>query len=567
MIIIRKKLLHAFVCTALVALSSPAMAQLDIPGSADVGRADSSIPSPEFGDVSSPTINIPEVRVDNAPTGADNIYLTLNDIEFSGVTAYSKAELEAVYAQYLGQRISLTQVYGIAQSITRKYRGDGYIITQAVIPQQEIDNGIVTIEVVEGYIDQVVVQSDSASAATNRIQALGGQLTQARPLRSEDLERWLLLINDLPGYSARSIISPSQSALGGADITIIPERDPYELSLSVDNYGSRFLGPRQYSAAAQFNDYLGLAEKIEAQFVTAGGDELLFGYSLFELPLNNVGTTLGFDITHSDTEPGFTLEQFQVEGRSTLLGIEATHPFLRSRTQNLFGSLRFDHRTLTSENVVDSVDRDDTISALRISADYNVFDNIWKPAVNEASITVSQGLDIFGASEAGDASLTRGNGEPEFTKAEIELSRLQTITPQVNFLAGLRGQVVSDPLLSSEEFGVGGRSSGRGYDPSEIVGDHGLAGTTELQWNNPVSQNVLDDYQVFGFYDIGKVWNKEEVTSATKKASLASTGFGVRADFNDTVSGELMAAFPLTRNVQTEGDTDARVFFSLTAGF
>lgn len=556
--------------SALFLISLPFYADaqtVDIPGSADPGRAEMSVPEPEFGDVIMPRIDIPEIRIEDAPEGAENITFVLNDLVLEGVSAYPDSALKPIYDDYLGTTIRLTDVYAIAQSVTRKYRNDGYLITQAVIPQQTIEEGVVRIRVVEGYIDRVVIQNEDDSMASHRLRGLAEQLTKSDPLTAGDLERWLLLVNDIPGLSARSIISPSKTAIGGADITIIPDMDPYEFAFSVDNYGSRYLGPIQLSAAVQFNNLFNAADMIETQFVSGGGDELIYGYAAYEVPVNAYGTRLRLDITHSDTEPGHDLEIFEVEGYSTLFGIEAVHPFTRSRTENLYGLLRFDYRKLTSENIVDPIDRDDRIAALRAGLTYNAYDTVWRPAINEISLLVSQGLDILNASDEGDATLTRANGDPQFTKAEIELSRLQTVTNNFNILLGARGQIASDPLLSSEEFGIGGRVFGRGYDSSELVGDHGVAAKIELQWENPVRNTLLNDYQLFGFYDIGKIWNDDEIVSDIKKASLASAGFGLRADFTDAVSGEFVAAFPLTREVETRDSTDPRFFFSLSAEF
>lgn len=557
------------ITTALVGLMTlPAQAQVNIPGSADAGRTEQSIPQPDFDNVATPRIDIPEVRVEDAPAGAENIKFVLKDIQLEGVTAYPQTELAKIYEGYIGTEIRLTDIYAISQSITRKYRDDGYLITQSVIPQQTIDDGIVTIRVVEGYIDQVFVRDDSDSLAAQRLRGLADQLKKSNPLKAEDLERWLLLVNDLPGVGARSIISPSQTAVGGADITIIPTYDPYEFSFAVDNYGSKFLGPVQLSAAAQFNNLFNVADMIKAQFVTTPtNDELIYGAVSYDMPINDYGTRLALDFTHSDTEPGHTLEIFEVEGYSTNLGLEVTHPFVRSRNQNLFGSLRFDYRMLSSENIVDSVDRDETVPAIRAGVDYNVFDNLWRPAVNEMSFTVSHGLDIFNASQKGDNTLTRANGDPQYTKAELELSRLQTLTSNVNLLMGVRGQLADGPLLSSEEFGVGGRSFGRGYDSSEIIGDHGVAAKLEVQWNNPVSSDLFNNYQLFGFYDVGRVWNDDETVANIQRASLASTGFGMRADVTDNISGEVMATIPLTRDVQTTGTQHPRYFFSLVSEF
>jgi len=550
--------------------NTPARAQsaVDIPGSADVGQTERAIPRPDFGGVATPEINIPEVTVEGAPSGAENIRFTLNSINLEGVTAYPVAELQQLWGDKIGTRVSLTDVYAIAQQITRKYRGDGFLITQAIIPQQTIDGGNVSIRVVEGFIDNVRLQGAPDTFASERILQLAENLTKMSPLTAGTLERWLLLVNDIPGLEARSIISPSQTTVGGADLVIIPTIDPYSVNLTIDNYGSRFLGPLQGSFAGQLNNFFGAAETIETQFVTdLDDDERFYGYGRFFMPINSYGTVFGLDYTYSDTNPGFELDIFRVRGFSKLYGIDLTHPIIRSRTQNLFTNLRFDYRELTSKNIVDTFKTKDNIAALRWGMDYSAFDNVWRPAINELSFTLSQGLDVFDASDKGDANLTRQNGDPRFTKLNLGASRLQTLDSQWSVFTALTGQISNDPLLSSEEFGVGGRSFGRGYDSSELVGDDAIGATLEVRWSPDYETSFADDYEVYGFYDFGKVWNQETEIEGIEKRSLASVGLGMRADFNETINGEVIFAYPLTKEVDVYDSADSKILFSLGANF
>ena len=134
-------------------------------------------------------------------------------------------------------------------------------------------------------------------------------------------------------------------------------------------------------------------------------------------------------------------------------------------------------------------------------------------------------------------------------------------------LLGAKGQYTSDPLLSSEEFGVGGVSYGRGYDSSEIIGDQGFAGKLELQWNEPYEWNMIEDYQLYSFFDIGRTFNEDAIANNQITDTLSSAGLGVRTDFTEDTKGSLTVAFPLNRDVQAENDRNPRVYFSLSHGF
>lgn len=163
--------------------------------------------------------------------------------------------------------------------------------------------------------------------------------------------------------------------------------------------------------------------------------------------------------------------------------------------------------------------------------------------------------------------MTRNLGDPQFFKANLDVQRLQRVTSEINVLVGLSGQWTNDALLSSEEFGLGGIGFGRGFDPSELVGDRGVAGKIELQWDAPYQVDFVDDYQVFGFFDGGTVWNEDAVDRNLKRESLTSTGVGVRMDFPQDIESTVMVAFPINRNVETQEDRDPSLYFSLSRRF
>ncbi|MBN4016386.1 ShlB/FhaC/HecB family hemolysin secretion/activation protein, partial [Rhodospirillaceae bacterium AH-315-P19] len=117
-------------------------------------------------------------------------------------------------------------------------------------------------------------------------------------------------------------------------------------------------------------------------------------------------------------------------------------------------------------------------------------------------------------------------------------------------------------LLSAEEFRLGGTRFGRAYDPSELTGVDGVGGILELQYGRSVAWNLVKRYQLYGFYDLGAVWDNDG-----RQRSLSSTGAGVRTWIYETMTANFEVALPLTRLVFTEGDNSMRFFFSLQTSF
>ncbi len=577
----KKWLLSACALPVLMMAAPGALAQLPTAadnaaaGQASAGRVQEQvIDQGIFRAQSQSKVQVKNLVLQAVPPGAENVKLTLNGIQFDGLNAYDVEDIQSVYADNLGQDVTLADVYAISTALTNKYRNDGYILSQVKVPPQTIENGIVTLKVYEGFVDQVTVQGGDENGL-NTIRAYANEIRNAGTVNSQDLEKFLLLINDLPGVEARAVLSPSKTRVSASDLSIIVERDPYDAFFGVNNYGSRFLGPLQVGFGGNLHSYFGQNERITGQVVLApdrddrnsGPNAEMAFYSLeYAQPINSHGTIASLIYSHSSTDPGFTLEQFEVKGQSDFVSAKLSHPFIKSREETLLGSVQFDWRNTESSNNVEAT-REDRIRAVRIGGEYQFADSLIGFGVNSLGLTISQGVDIFGRSRDGDIRVSRPNAEPNFTKANIEIERLQRLTSRVNLLAQGTGQWTPDALYSSEEFGVGGFGLGRGYDPSEVIGDQGIAGKLELQWNQPRAVSYLEDYQLFSFYDIGKIWNKDSTTRADKTNSIASAGAGARLDITNSTQAGMAVAFPLTRDVQTRNNRHPRFYFSVNQNF
>lgn len=519
-----------------------------------------------------PDVEIRELELQGAPDGAENVTLTLGGFRVEGASVYSEEELQSFYADKIGQTITLADVYAIANAITLKYRNDGYALTQVVVPPQTIDSGIVDIRIVEGFIDGVTIQApeDETSAALDLIRDYASMIAKGGAVNVADLERGLLLINDLPGVSARSILSASETTPGAADLLIIVDRDKYEGVVTADNYGSRFLGPVQVGSAHTYRSLLGVNDSISLQLAAAPQDwfELAFASLSYEMPIGSLGTTISALASKSVTDPGYTLQQFDVKGYSDLYSVKVEHPFIRSRNTNLNAHLQFDWRDVKSSNNLQPA-REDRIRALRFGAEYDFLDRVFGVAANTLELEVSQGLNILNASEEGRAELTRASADPQFTKLEGRAQRLQRITDHVNLLVTAGGQWSSAPLLSSEEYTIGGFSSVRGFDPAEVGGDDGVSGSLELQWTNPgdLQGGYVDRYQLYSFFDAGTVWDQDATASNLRRQTLTGAGLGARVSFTGDFDAGLGIAFPLNRDVATQNDDDPKVYFNLSKSF
>ena len=574
---IRQYSFRALAVAALMSVSIPALAQVPDAqtGTASAGRVQEQQRLPELRDGPLPSVDVQRPQAQGAPAGSDNIRFTLNNLNITGASVYTDAELQKIYAGSLGQTITLTDLYQIAAELTNTYRNDGYILTQVIVPPQTIEGGAAELQVVEGYLYTVNVALEEGAraetdAAMKLIRGYADRITTGAALNMADLERYLLFINDLPGVSARGVLAPSPGHVGGADLNILVQRDPFEAVIGADNYGTKYLGAVQFSGATAFNSMLGMNERITAQMIVAPDPgqpiELAYFATGYSQPLGTNGLRLDINASYTATEPGYTLDQFDVKGNSRFIEAVLNYPLKRSRNTNIYTTFSFDLRDVDTRNNVEDT-RTDHIRAVRGGVRFEHLDRIFGAGLNMLDFQVSKGLDIFGASSQRDVNKSRPDGDTTFTKAVIEAQRLQRLAQNWNLLVAARGQLSNGPLLSSEEFGVGGMGFGRGYDPSEIIGDEGVAGKVEVQWNIPGDIGFTNSHQLFTFFDAGRIWNDDPTSAKQKADTVTSAGFGVRAKIGDTANVDMTVAVPLNRSVQTMKDQDPRFFMSVTKSF
>ncbi len=506
-----------------------------------------------------PKITVPETSgAHEAPPGAEEIKFQLTDIVIEGSNVYTKEELQAFYKDKIGTTVSLADVFTLASRITARYRNDGYILSRILVPPQTIETGAVQLKAVEGFIDKISIEGK----ATPHLQRLTQKLAGQKPLNSKDLERALLLMNDLPGMTARAVLSPSATVTDASNLTIITEQKFFGFTFQADNRGTRYSGPLQANASATLQSPFGFHDAITVQAARAPDESEMGYFSLgYSLPLGRNGTRLSLGTNTAATRPGYTLSPFAIKGLSRSWHVEVSHPFVRSRHENVMAALRFDYQDSARKDNISAEPTEDRLRVLRLSGTYQFSDRF--AGLNTFTMEGSRGFDIFNSTQSGSDNLTRERGRSDFTKLTAEISRLQPLAPSIDLLASLSGQKSSHILLASEEFGLGGLKYGGAYDSSEITGENGLAARMELRYSGTAPSFRLDNYQFYGYYDVGRVWSPDGSTADERRASLASSGLGVRLGFLSRFFASLEAALPLTRPVGTEDNGKYRVFAAL----
>jgi hemolysin activation/secretion protein len=454
-------------------------------------------------------------------------------------TAFPADRLLATAAIPTGPAVPVSAIEAARAAILNLYREEGFVFT-AVDAVVERD-GRVRILVSEGHIVEVRLDGDIGPAGTQVLRFLN-RLTETRPIDVATLERQLLLAQNIPGITIRTVLRPAGTAPGALSLTAQVSRRPFGAFVTADNRGFRLTGPQQGLASVQFNSFTEFGERTELLLFYAAGKTQLFGQAATELFLGGSGLRLRAYAGHGASTPSDQLRALGYEDETTVAGLALAYPLIRRRQQTLVLSGLFD--LIESEIRVDDLAGQETVLSrdslrvLRLGADWALFDLLLgdtRPAVNTVTLCGSQGLSGLGASRSGSGELSRANAQVDFTKLAFELTRIQALfspwpDATLSLQATLAGQWTDDVLPQAEKFYLGGARLGRGFYAGEVTGDRALAGTLELQlamrWEAPVfGRSVRVDPMVYAFYDRARTWENQRQDPDRR---LSSAGLGLR---------------------------------------
>jgi hemolysin activation/secretion protein len=506
-----------------------------------------------------PAPSIPHVATGvDAARGGKPLFV-LRAVGLTGASTLSNAELAPAYQPFIGKPVSQADLAAIATAISDRYRAAGYHLSRAIVPPQDIDNGRVRIQVIEGSIAEVNLNGEGAEQFG--VRAMLDPVLAEQPSRFATLERQLLLIN---GRAGVRIVDSAIEEIGGTTgrFRLVLKLNAWHIYgfAGIDNLGASTVGPWQSYATAAFNSYLTPGDTLAVNLSTTPGDvrELSFVRLSYDTPVGIDGARVGASALYSEVRPGdfrrdyndnTVTEGFEVHG--SIAPIQTQHAslvltvaagFLNATERSVFGTLYEDH-----------------VRTLSLTSDIHWDD----PLAGDNYLTVGyrQGLDIFGAGSP-DGLSSRDDAAPNFSVLNAWFTRYQTLSSGWSIKLAGAAQIASGPLFTSQQFYLGGLAFGRGYGSAEISGDNGVAGTFELRYDHTVNWAYLAGYQLYSFVDAGLAWN--DGYRPWDGIALTSAGAGVRFTFINDLRADLSVAFPLSYRAPDNDTRSARFLFSLS---
>ncbi len=479
----------------------------------------------------------------------------VRSFQFAGNTLLSSDALNAALSGYTDRSLNLTQLKEAADVITNTYRDAGWT-ARAYLPKQEIDRGIVTIQIVEAVFGNAFIQGQEPQRieASRLVEMAEANLRKGQALHANDLDRTLLLLDDLPGVSVAGNLTQGQND-GETNLAISVIDDAFLTgNATLDNQGARATGIERLSLNLNLNSPARMGDLLSTNFMqTRGTDYVRGGYSL---PVGTDGARVG---VHASSLKYKVLTSYDenatgTRGTADTAGFNASYPLQRSQLSNVNLTWSYDDKTL--ENYAsDILNSNYKIKANSVGLNSNSIDNWGGGGSTSAYATVTQGRLINEGSANAQADADGARTAGSYSKLNVGLNRLQSITADLSFYAAVSAQVTSKNLDSSERLYLGGATGVRAFPASEAGGAAGRTLTLELR------QRLDNAFTLTGFYDYGHITvNKHNANASDGKAisavnAYALQGYGASLAWQDSKGIELKATLAKRSAPNPNADT------------
>jgi hemolysin activation/secretion protein len=471
------------------------------------------------------------------PVSETGAKILVKGFRFTGTQEIAtEAELQELVRPSIGKELSFHDLQLLAAKVTRYLREKkGYLLAKAYLPGQDVTEGIVEIRIITGRTDGKV-RLEITQPARISPTLLSGIADRAIPegsaVRMEQMERAILLINDLPGVKATASLQPGKEPDTTSVAIDTSEGRMFRGLISGDNYGDRYTGAYRANAQLLTYDPFGRADQLTLSYTYA--ENLNLFQAGYTLPLGSSGLTWKTSYTDLSYQLGKDLSPLNAHGGADTIYTGVSYPVIRTRDKSVWTSFGAEYMIL-ADYANDSKTTDRKLMNGVASVSGNFMDKFGGGGLTTATFNVTGGnADLSGLTSNKEADENGPRTQGGFARATYLVARLQRLSTNTALFASLRGQFASDNLDSSQKFILGGPTGVRAYPVGEAAADEGHALTLETRYDLPRISSWTTT-QIIGFFDTGWVKLHESpwpgaVTNATGSNEYILSGAGVGAN-------------------------------------
>jgi hemolysin activation/secretion protein len=505
----------------------------------------------------------PDLIEPNAPRAAiklpEGAQVDVSLFRITGNKSFGSDLLASLVKPWEGRVLGVDGLNEAAGAITRHYQNQGYLLAYAYLPAQKIEQGIIEIAVLEGTVDSVqIVTAQDVRLSDEVIQKHVEGIAQSPQVLQADLERRLLLLNDIPGVVARASFAPGAKP-GTADVVVtVAEEEPLIFAMDFNNHGSSSTGEYRLGAQFHLRNLFGLGDSTRVRLQTSQKGELVSGSLNTRVPINGQGLNAEAGVSRLTYELGAPYSSLGARGEANVLHMGLNHQLVRSMNDNVSVSAGYDYKDLA--DVLEFISSNKKTShQLSLGITSSSRDTFWGGGLTQSTLGYVTGTLSWDSGGAGTAPAGH------FSKLTFDVSRRQVVGVDWSLSGRLSGQHAFDNLDSSEKYSLTGPYGVRAYAPGQVSVDRGSVTTLELRrsWmlsGGTFSGNLFYDF-AHGNFDV------DPIAGVNNQITLRGLGLGLNWANSADLDVSVTAAWRGSQVLSTDADRKPYIYFQINKGF
>ena len=457
--------------------------------------------------------------------------ISVGQFEFVGSTVFNSAELNAAIANFTNKPISFAQLVEAANQITELYVDRGYITTGAYIPEQNLQSDTVKIQIVEGSLEEIEIDVTGRLKPGYVRSRLESKIST--PLNIDRLQSalQLLQLNPIVGSLNAELSSGVKPGTNALRVSVT-SADTFSLQTKLNNNRNLSIGSFERGIQLEEANLLGIGDRFNLTYDNTNGSNQYGGS--YTLPLNTKDGTLGFNWRWGKNQIiQSTFEELDIDIRFRNYDLTWRQPILQQANSQVSQELALSLTAGRRESDSSIMDEPQFLTAGanedgEIRTSVVSFGQEWLQRnprqVISARSQFNLGVDAF------NATISEDEVDSQFFSWRGQFYYLRSLDESPSNFGStllLRSelQLAGDPLISTEQFSLGGANTVRGYRQDVLLTDSGFLAAAELRLPIAKFESLDATLQFAPFIDFGTGWNNDGEDTEFK--TLVGTGFGL----------------------------------------
>ncbi|MES1999207.1 MAG: POTRA domain-containing protein [Pseudomonadota bacterium] len=490
-------------------------------------------------------------------------HFNVMEYQVAGNTVLPTLAIEQAVYPWLGEAKTIADIDQARASLEKAYRDAGYLTVLVDIPEQQVEGGIVTLQVTEGRVARTRVVG-SHYFSQGRILAKTPELAEGNVPYFPAMQKQIASVNTTADRRVTPVLKPGKTP-GTLDVDLnVDDTLPVHGSLELNNRYSANTSPWRISGMLRYDNLWQREHSLALQYQVAPADVAQSNVlsATYVMPLGTRGNMLALYAVRSRSNVA-VLGDLSVLGNGNIYGVREILPL--PSTARLFHSftLGADYKDFLESVVLQGAD------SYKTPISYLAFVLGYSATLQQASAQTQANINVnFAPRGLGNTPQEFDNkrykAQPNYVYLKADVTDTRTVFKGYSLVTRLGGQLADMPLVSNEQFGAGGAETVRGYLEAEALGDNAVFGSLEIRSPSFAKQlpDSIDELRVLAFTDGAVLRVIDPLPAQDSSFVLSSAGVGVRLKAVRHLTSALDVAWPFKSTVNTRSG-EPRVHFKL----